>query len=106
MRVHWTPEARAQLKAIHKRIAQESPKVAQQVVERLTFRAGQLAKLPHLGRKVPDYNRDDLRQLSTHPYLVIYRLVEEQVDIISVMHMRQLLPREWQRLGNPERNRR
>ncbi len=64
MRVHWTPEARAQLKAIHERIARESSKVAQQVVARLVSRCGQLAELAHSGRKVPDYNRDDLRELS------------------------------------------
>jgi len=35
VRVHWTPEAQAQLKAIHERIAQESPMVARQVVDSL-----------------------------------------------------------------------
>jgi len=53
MRVHWTPEARAQLKAIHERIAQESPKVAQQVVARLVSRCGQLAELRTAAGRFP-----------------------------------------------------
>jgi toxin ParE1/3/4 len=99
MRIRWTPEARAQLKAIHEHIAQESPKIAQQVIGRLLSRCGQLADLPLSGRKVLDYNRDDLRELSARPYRLIYRILNEQIDIISVMHVRRLLPRDWRRLG-------
>jgi len=101
MRIQWTPEARAQLRAIHEHIAQESPKIAQQVVERLLSRCGRLADLPLSGRKVADYNRDDLRELPVRPYRLIYRVMREQVDIISVMHVRRLLPRDWRRLGKP-----
>lgn len=99
MRVQWTPEARAQLRAIHEHIAQESSKIALQVVGRLLSRCTQLADLPLSGRKVPDYNRDDLRELSVRPYRLIYRVMQEQIDIISVMHVRRLLPRDWERLG-------
>jgi addiction module RelE/StbE family toxin len=104
MRIQWTPEARAQLRAIHEHIAQESPKIAQQVIERVLSRCGRLADLPRSGRKVPDYNRDDLRELSVRPYRLIYRVMEEQVDIISVMHVRRLLPRDWKRLGKSTPN--
>ncbi len=34
MRIHWTPEAKAQLAGIHSYIAQESPWVAKQVIQR------------------------------------------------------------------------
>lgn len=63
MRVHWTPEANAQLIGIRNYIAQESPLVAKQVIRRIASHCGQLAKLPRSGHKVHDFNRDDIREL-------------------------------------------
>lgn len=46
MRIHWTPEAKAQLAGIHSYIAQESPLVAKQVIQRIASRCEQIANLP------------------------------------------------------------
>ncbi len=63
MKVHWTPEAKTQLKQIEAYIAQDSPRVARQTVTRLVQRCGQLVELSHSGRRVPEFNRDELREL-------------------------------------------
>ncbi|HED15791.1 MAG TPA: hypothetical protein ENI64_03065 [Gammaproteobacteria bacterium] len=44
------------------------------------------------GRSVPDYPDDDLRELLERPYRIIYRVTEQQIEILTVMHYRQLLP--------------
>ena len=46
MRVHWTPETKAQLAGIRSYIAQESPSVAKQVIQRIASRCGQIVNLP------------------------------------------------------------
>jgi addiction module RelE/StbE family toxin len=99
MRVRWTPEALHQLRAIHEHISHESLAVARQVIQRLVTRSGQLAELPRSGRKVPDYGRDDLREVLVQPYRIVYRITPLQIDVITIMHYRQLLPRDWQQLG-------
>lgn len=103
MRVHWTPEAKAQLAGIHSYIAQESPLVARQVVQRVATRCGQLAELPRSGHKVRDSNRDDIRELFSRPYRIIYRIKPDQIDILTVMHYRRLLPRDLHELEMPQK---
>ena len=103
MRVHWTPEARVQLVGIHNYIAQESPSVAKQVVQRIASRCGQIVNPPRSGHKVRDFNRDDIRELISQPYRIIYRIKPNQIDILTVMHYRQLLPRDLHELGTAQK---
>lgn len=91
--VYWTPEARARLKEIQDYIiSQEASKAAKEVVTALVSRTRQLATAPLSGRKLPDYPDDDLREILSRPYRIIYRVSEQQVEILTVMHYRQLLP--------------
>jgi plasmid stabilization system protein ParE len=92
MRLHWTPEARAQLKAIEAYIAQDSPAAAKRTIARLARRARQAGDFPHSGRRVPEYQREDLRELLERPYRIVYRIKPEQIDIVTVWHYRRLLP--------------
>lgn len=102
MRIHWTPEAKAQLAGIHSYIAQESPLVAKQVIQRIASRCEQIADLPRSGHKIRDFNRDDIHEIFSRPYRIIYRIKSEQIDILTVMHYRRLLPRDWRELGTPQ----
>ena len=86
MRVHWTETAQAHLAAIFQYISQDSSEYAQRTVDRLTRRSEQIATFPHSGRKVPEYEADDLREVIEGPYRVIYRVTPEQVDVIAVVH--------------------
>ena len=91
--VYWTPEALARLEDIEAYIAQDAPAVAKDVIARLLARSRQMEVAPHSGRQVPDYPRADLRELLERPYRIIYRVTPERIDILTVMHYRQLLPR-------------
>ena len=94
MRVHWTPEAKAQLKAIEAYIAKDSPGVAKRTITCLAGRCLQIGEFPRAGRKVPEFNRDDLREVLEAPYRVVYRIKADQVDIVTLWHYRRPLPRE------------
>ena len=99
--VFWTPEARARLEDIETYIAKNAPAVAKDVVTRLVARARQLETAPLSGRQVPDYPRDDLRELLERPYRLIYRITSVRIEILTVMHYRQLLPRKTDALQKP-----
>lgn len=92
--VAWTPEALARLDDIEAYIANDSPFAAKDVIARLLARSRQLETAPLSGRTVPEYPRDDLRELLERPYRIIYCIAPERIEIITVMHYRQLLPRK------------
>lgn len=93
MRVVWTDRAKARLRQIHAYIAQDQPLNADRVVDRLTQRVAQLAEHPQSGRVVEKYQRDDLRELIDSPYRIIYLILAERIDIVTVRDSRRVLPR-------------
>lgn len=98
MRVYWTAEARIRLSEIEAYIAKESPMNASEVVARLVLRSRDLVVFPNLGRSIPEYPQTNLRELLHRPFRLVYRVTAEQVEIMTVMHFRQLLPRDWRDL--------
>ena len=92
MTVIWTVEAANCLKDIRAYIAVESPRGAEQIIKRLVHRVDQMEMLPSSGRRVPEYSEVALRELLERPYRIIYRQTDNHIEIVSVMHYRQLLP--------------
>ncbi len=92
MRVHWTNKALNDLLSIYEHIESSSPGYADQTVDRLTRRTGQIEVFPHSGRTVPEYEREDIRELIESPYRIIYQIRKEQIDVVSVLHSRKQLP--------------
>ena len=91
--VYWTPEARTRLKEIQDYlISQDAQKAAKEVVAALLTRTRQLETAPLSGHPIPDYPNDDIRELFERPYRIIYRVTEQQIEILTAMHYRQLLP--------------
>jgi len=56
------------------------------------LRSGQIGRFPHSGRKVPDYDRDDVREVIEGSYRLIYGILADRVDVLTVMHCAQLVP--------------
>jgi addiction module RelE/StbE family toxin len=74
MRVHWTENAVEHLVKIYEYIALNSPKYAKRMVDKITRRSEQIADFPLSGRKVPEYDAEDIRELTEKPYRIIYRI--------------------------------
>ncbi len=93
MNVHWTESALADLRAAEDYIARHSPHYARVIVERVFARSEQLATHPRTGPVVPEYDDETIRELFEDPYRIIYRVLDQQVDIIAVVHASRRLPR-------------
>ncbi len=74
MRIHWTQNANEHLVNIYEYIALNSPTYAIRMVDRITRRSEQIADQPLSGRKVPEYQTEDIRELIEKPYRIIYRI--------------------------------
>ena len=43
-------------------------------------------------RAVPEYETEDIRELIEKPYRIIYRIKQDQIDVVAVIYGAQLLP--------------
>ncbi len=84
--MHWTENAEAHLDAIYAWIAQDSEIYALRTVDRLTRRSIQISDFPLAGRKLPEYDQDQLREIIEPPYRIIYLIKPDQIDILAVHH--------------------
>jgi addiction module RelE/StbE family toxin len=92
VKVHWTENAIEHLVNIYEYIAHNSPTYAKRFVDKITRRSEQIIDHPLSGRKVPEYDAEDIRELIEKPYRIIYRIKSNQIDVLAVIHGSRLLP--------------
>ncbi len=90
-RVVWSPRALADVEAIASYIAADSSLYANAVVRRIVTLTRPLARFPLSGRKVPEYDDENLRELIAYSYRIIYTVGPDQVTIAAVIHGRRML---------------
>ena len=94
MRVAWTRKAEKQLDQIFNYIADDSVFFAHRTVGKIIEQAERIVPQPRKGRMVPEYERDDIREVFHHPYRIIYLIKDQEnmIEILSVIHGARLLP--------------
>ena len=92
MRVYWTPSAQARLLEIQTYLKERSPTAATTITRQLARRALELGELPAMGKRLERYRPADVRELLERPYRLLYRVTPTQVEILTVLHYRQLMP--------------
>jgi len=90
-RIAWARRAVQDLEAIGGYIAQDSPAYANTVVRSVVNQTKTLANFPHAGRKVPEFDDEDIREVFAYSYRIIYRLQQNEVLIAAVIHGRRIL---------------
>lgn len=70
--LHWTHQAVEDLQAIFEHISHDSNSVAKLFVEKLYFRVDQLRHFPLSGRKVPEVDDPNIRELIYYNYRIVY----------------------------------
>lgn len=94
MKIFWTEKAEKQLDQIFEYIATDSSLYAQRTVGQIIKEAESISLHPRKGRRVPEYERDDIREVFHHPYRIIYLMKDDKIEILSVIHGARLLPDE------------
>lgn len=85
MRVRWTTPAAEDLYNIVRHIRQDNPDAATDVAQALYDGCGSLRKFPYLGRKGRIEGTRDL-VFSGLPYIVVYRIQGQTVEITRIYH--------------------
>ena len=79
------PKAEADLLEIWLYIAQDSPRAADRLLDRIETQCRLLADNPRLGRARPDV-APDARAWIVGRYLVLYRERDDGIEIVRVVH--------------------
>jgi toxin ParE1/3/4 len=90
--VRWTDRALANLEEIGDYIARDNPIAAQRWVLKLVSAAEKMASAPRAGRRVPEFGRDDLRETFLRSYRIVYRVLEQGIEILTVFEGHQQMP--------------
>ncbi len=93
-KILWTDSAQADLEVIVDFIAEEDPRNALRVLERLEKRARALRRFPERGRIVSEIRALDVflyRELIERPWRMIYRFDDKRVYVLAVLDSRREL---------------
>lgn len=89
--LRWTEHAVTQLEGIVDYISATSPVYAEAVVVRINHRL-QLSRLhPDIGKRVLEKDDPTIRELVASPYRVFYRHRTDCIEVLAIVHGRQLL---------------
>lgn len=86
------PSARSDLHEIVREIARDAPGRAVKFGDALLDRAQQAADFPLSGRVVPEFGREDLRELIHDPVRIIYRVRPGAVEVVRFWHAKRGAP--------------
>ena len=93
MTVEWSQQARADLIEIFQYIAVDNPDAARTLLNKIRMSAGSITEQPLSGRVVPEFEVANIRERFVLPYRIIYRVLKDQVLVLTVIHARRNLGR-------------
>ena len=91
VRLNWTIQALDDLDAVCEFIARDAPRYAQIFAIRVFEVVDRLEAFPLSGRVVPEIEREDVREIIFGSYRIVYRLANNEIDIVTVHHSSKLL---------------
>jgi plasmid stabilization system protein ParE len=92
--VKWKLSRRAQadLRRIGYYIARDNPRAAAGWVRKLHARVRLAGRSPGLGRRVPELERDDIREAIVGTYRIVYIVRAKLVEVLTIFEGHRLLP--------------
>ena len=89
--IEWSSTAQNDLNDIIDYIAKDSVEYALSFYEQIREKTENLTKFPKIGRIVPELDDPNIRELILRNYRLIYRILEENVQIVRLFHGSRLL---------------
>jgi len=90
----WSPRSLADLEIIYDYIRQDSRENARNFVNELIRTVIKIPDFPLAGRMVPEFKDRQTREKMYKRYRIIYRLQEESIEIITILHQARRLNKQ------------
>ena len=92
----WSRRAQTDLQEITDFIAQDDEGAARRWTDRLMEAAERAALMPRSGRMVPEFSREEIREVLLKPYRIVYRVQERRITVLTVFESHRLIEGPWQ----------
>lgn len=87
VQINWTHQSLIDLENIAEYISKDSKYYAKLQIIKIKNSVEILKFQMHVGKSVPEFERNDLKQLIQGRYRIIYKIINEnRVDIITIHH--------------------
>ena len=86
MEIRWSMPAAEDLERICERIERDNPEAARRVAQTIYDGCSRLENFPHLGRASSRMTGRRELVFAPLPYIVVYRVTEQAVEISRVFH--------------------
>ena len=80
----WSERAQADLVGIGDYISRDDPAASRIWVRKLMATARIAARTPFGGRRVPELQREDVREVFLKRYRIVYRVTDRQCEVLTV----------------------
>jgi addiction module RelE/StbE family toxin len=95
-KLEWSEEALEDIESIATYIEKDSPTYAKSVVSKFFEKAELLEEFSELGRIVPELNDITIREIFVYSYRLIYRIYDNKILFVAVVHGKRLLENHQQ----------
>jgi toxin ParE1/3/4 len=86
--VIWSDNALKDIEEIAGYIERDSIYYSELLVQRIFENGNSLEFFPRRGRKIPERNNPEIREIHVSPYRIIYRIENNTISILTVLHGR------------------
>jgi len=93
MKIFFTSRAKFDVADIAYYVSQDNPRAARKLINSFYDSINNLSDYPLLGRVVPEYSEDSIRELIVDQYRIVYKFNEQkkEIYIITFYHSKRLL---------------
>lgn len=85
-KIIWTDLAKEHLKAIDSYISKGAPFYSIIFIDKLITAVEKIELFPKRGRIVPEFGKDDLREIFFHEYRIVYSIKNDEIMILAIVH--------------------
>jgi toxin ParE1/3/4 len=89
--IRWTDQAAEDLESIANFIARDSESYAKMFVSKIMNSLEQVKAFPMSGRIVPEFKKENVREVILGSYRIIYRVKDDIAELLTIHHSAQLL---------------
>lgn len=86
IKIKWAENALCDLEGIRNFIGRDSKYYSKEVIGSILNKVKRLKDFPNIGRKVPEMNDENIRELFSYSYRIIYKIDRDILYIITVIH--------------------
>ena len=94
VKIEWLRAAKLDLFQIYNYIYEDSIYYSIKTINNIVEKTDSLEYFPYMGRKIPEHNRENERELIYKTYRIMYRIESNKIFIRRIWHSARKLPQQ------------